>query len=391
MMNYRISEAAQRLKGQPMFKVLSEIKSMERKGVDVIHFEIGDPDFSTPKHIVNAACSALNHGITHYTDSFGLYEFREIVAKNNMKTRGFQPEIDQILITPSANIIIYYAVQCLVNPGDEVIVQDPCFPTYNAVFSLCGVRGVAVPLREENDFRLSPDDLEKAISPQTRMVIINSPHNPTGAIMYPEELRRIAEICIQRKIYLYSDEVYSRMNYGDIPFYSPSVVDHCRDYVILTNGFSKAFAMTGWRLGVCIAPKDVIDKMGLLLQTTSSCVSGFIQYGGMAAIQGAQEEVRAMMVAYKERRDLLVDGLNQLKGIKCLKPAGAFYVFPNIRGTGMDSHEFAQRALKEAHVGLLPGSDFGVSGEGFVRLCYATSKENITEGLRRLREFTENL
>ena len=390
-MTYRLSEAAQRLKGQPMFKVLSKIKEMERQGIDVVHFEIGDPDFSTPKPVVEAACRAMREGMTHYTDSMGRYEFRDLVTKNNLKTRGFSPDIDQVLITPSANMNIYYAVQCLVNPGDEVIVQDPCFPTYEAVFHLCAVKGVHVPLKEENDFRLDPVDVEKAITPKTRMVIVNSPQNPTGAIMYPAELRRIAEICIEHKIYLYSDEIYSRMNYGDIPFFSPSQVDACKKYVILANGFSKAFAMTGWRLGVCIAPADVIEKMGLLLQTTSSCVSGFIQEGGMEAIRGSQSEVKEMIRVYKERRDFLVDELNNISGISCRRPPGAFYVFPNIKDTGLTSNDFAIQALEKAHVGLLAGTDFGASGEGFVRLCYATEKAKIKEGIRRLKNFVEGL
>ena len=390
-MGYRLSEAAHRLKGQPMFKVLSKIKEMERQGINVVHFEIGDPDFSTPKSIVEAACKSMREGMTHYTDSMGRYEFRDLIARNNLKTRGFRPDIEQVLVTPSANMIIYYAVQCLVNPGDEVIVQDPCFPTYEAVFSLCGVKGVPVALKEENEFRLNPIDVEKAITNRTRMIIVNSPQNPTGAVMYPEELRRIAEICIENGIYLYSDEVYARMNYGNVPFFSPSQVDSCKKYVIVANGFSKAFAMTGWRLGVCIAPQDVIEKMGLLLQTTASCVSGFIQEGGMEAIRGSQDEVLEMVRIYKERRDFLVKGLNNIPGINCLYPAGAFYVFPNIKGTGLTSREFAMQALEKAHVGLLPGTDFGLSGEGFVRLCYATDISEIKEGLKRLRLFVEGL
>ena len=390
-MTCRLSDAAYRLKGQPMFKVLSKIKEMERQGINVVHFEIGDPDFSTPKPIVEAACKAMREGMTHYTDSMGRYEFRELVAQNNLKTRGFRPDIEQVLITPSANMNIYYAVKCVVNPGDEVIVQDPCFPTYEAVFSLCEVKSVPVTLKEENDFRLDPADVEKAITPRTRMIIVNSPQNPTGSIMYPEELRKIAELCIKNKIYLYSDEVYSRMNYGDVPFFSPSQVDSCKEYVILANGFSKAFAMTGWRLGVCIAPADVTEKMGLLLQTTASCVSGFIQEGGMEAIRGSQIEVRDMVRIYKNRRDFLVKGLNSIAGINCRLPAGAFYVFPNIKSFGLTSSEFAMQALEKAHVGLLPGTDFGSSGEGFVRLCYATDKSEIEEGIRRLATFVKGL
>lgn len=288
-------------------------------------------------------------------------------------------------------MMIYYAVRCLVNPGDEVIVQDPCFPTYLSVFNFCGVKPVGVPLYEKNEFRLNPKDLEERITDRTRLIIVNSPHNPTGAVMKPEELEAIGKIALKNRIYLYSDEIYSRMNYGDIPFYSPSILDQCKEYTIVANGFSKAFAMTGWRLGVGIGPKKVMEKMGLLLQTTSSCVSSFIQKAGMEAIQGSQETVKAMMQEYMERRDILVKGLNEIDNIECLRPGGAFYVFPNITKTGLSSEQFAHQLLEKGKVGVCAGSDFGICGEGYVRLCYATSKQDIIEGIRRIKYFVESL
>ena len=321
----------------------------------------------------------------------GDYDFRAIVAENNLHTRGFRPDIDQVLVTPGANMMIYYAVLCLVNPGDEVIVQDPCFPTYLSVFHFCGVRPVCVPLYEENEFRLDPKDLEDRITDKTRLIIVNSPHNPTGAVMRPEELEMIGRIALKHRIYLYSDEIYSRMNYGDIPFYSPSILDRCKEFVIVANGFSKAFAMTGWRLGVGIGPRHVMEKMGLLLQTTSSCVSSFIQKAGIAAIQGSQDMVRAMMKEYQERRDILVKGLNGIDKIECLNPGGAFYVFPNIKRTGLSSEQFAHQLLERGKVGVCAGNDFGICGEGYIRLCYATSKEDIVEGIKRIKYFVESL
>ena len=319
-MYYELSDAAGLLQGQPMFKILSRIKELERRGEHIIHFEIGDPDFPTPMNIKKAAIDAINNDFTHYSDSMGDYDFRKVVAENNLKTRGFQPDIDQVLVVPGANILIYYAVRCLVNPGDEVIVQDPCFPTYLSVFQFCGVKPVFVPLREENGFRMDPDDVERCITDKTRLIIVNTPHNPTGAVMRKEELERIAEIALERHIYLYMDEIYARMNYGETPFYSPSIMDGCKKYILVANGFSKAFAMTGWRLGVGIGPEKIMEKMGLLLQTTSSCVTSFIQKAGIAAIKGSQEEVGRMMAEYKERRDLLVKGLNEIDGIDCLVP-----------------------------------------------------------------------
>lgn len=385
------SSAADRLLGQPMFQVLSRIKAKEQEGYDIIHFEIGDPDFDTPKNIVDAACEALRRGETHYADSMGLYEFRKLICENNLKTRGFKPDINQVLIAPGANILIYYAVACLVNQGEEVILPDPSFSTYNSVLNLCGAKGVPIPLKKENGFRLQPDDVRRHITDKTKLIIVNSPHNPTGAVMTAEELTGIAEIAIENGIYLYSDEIYSRMNYGEIPFFSPSMIDNCKTNVIVANGFSKAFAMTGWRLGTCVGPQAVIEKMALLLETTSSCVSPFIQRAGMEAIQGSQDSVLEMVRKYHRRRDLLVAGLNSIPRIHCLLPEGAFYVFPDIRQTGLTSKMFAQKALDIAGVGLLPGSDFGPSGEGFVRLCYATSEENIEKGIDRLKRMVRTI
>lgn len=390
-MKYRIAEAANKINGQPMFKILSRIKELERMNKKIVHFEIGDPDFSTPRNVIEAGKRALDRGMTHYSDSMGEYEFRKIICENNMKSRGFVPDINQVLVLPGANMMIYYAVRCLVNPGDEVIVQEPCFPTYLSVFDFCGVKPVFVPLKESNGFRLDINALKDKITEKTRLIIINSPHNPTGSILYPEELKAIGELAIENQIYLYSDEIYSRLNYGEVPFYSPSCIDQCKEYILVANGFSKTFAMTGWRLGVGIGPADVMEKMGLLLQTTSSCVPSFIQYAGMEAIKGDQSSVKRMIEIYKKRRDILVKGLNDIPKISCIVPGGAFYVFPNIKKTGLSSVEFAMRLLEEAGVGLCPGCDFGPSGEGYLRLCYATSEEEIYEGIHRMREFILNI
>ena len=384
-MKYRLASAAGKLEGQPMFKVLAKVQEMERTGRDIVHFEIGDPDFDTPPNIVEAACTALRNGETHYTSSMGLHDFRASICQTTSRTRGFTPDIDQVLVTPSANIIIYYVIRCLVNPGDEIIVPDPGFPSYYSAIKFCDAVPVPIPLREENEFRMNPDDVRQALTPRTRLIILNSPHNPTGSVMTPEEINAIAEIAEEHDIFLYSDEVYARMIFDDAtPFCSPAVRDRCRERTIVANGFSKAFAMTGWRLGVAIGPTDIIEKMGLLLQTTSSCVSPFIQRAGIEAIIGDQTQVKAMMSEYRQRRDMLVDGLNRIPGISCLKPGGAIYVFPNISGTGLTSEKFANLMLEKAGVALLPGNNFGNAGSGFVRLCYAVSRERIAEGLQRI-------
>ena len=386
-MKYRLSSAAAKLEGQPMFKVLTKVQELERQGRDIVHFEIGDPDFNTPANIVNAACESLKKGETHYTSSMGVREFREAVCWTTQNTRGFTPSIDQVLVTPSANIIIYYAIRCLVNPGDEVIVPDPGFPSYYSAIKFCDAVPVRVQLKEENEFRMNPEDVRKKITERTRLIILNSPQNPTGAVMKPEEIDKMAEIAEEYDVFLYSDEVYARMIFDkSTTFRSPASRDRCQKRTIVANGFSKAFAMTGWRLGVAVGPEDVIEKMWLLLQTTYSCVSPFIQKAGIEAIIGDQSEVVKMMDEYIKRRDILVNGLNSIHGIRCLKPGGAFYVFPNITGTGLTSEQFADLMIEKAGVALLPGTNFGEAGKGFVRLCYAVSRERIQEGIERIRK-----
>ncbi len=381
-----LSKAAYRIEGQPMFKVLDKVQKMEKQGEHVIHFEIGDPDFDTPGHIVEAAYRSLKNRETHYISSMGLYDMRMAAAEATNFSRKFTPSLEQVLITPGANIIIYLAVKCLVDPGYEVICPDPGFPTYYSVAKLCNVIAKRVPLKEENYFRMAPKDIKKAITPKTRLIIINSPNNPTGSVMTQQEIDDVYDIALSKGIYLYSDEIYSRMIYGDVNFHSPAANDKCRKVTIVANGFSKAFAMTGWRLGVAIAPEPVIDKMGLLVQTLCSCVPPFVQRAGIAALKEDQAEIHKMMKIYKERRDVLVNGLNSIEGISCFRSEGAFYVFPNIKQTGMKSEEFADFMLSEAKVALLPGTNFGKYGQGYVRLTYATSINNIHEGLNRIKK-----
>lgn len=385
-----LSKAAYRIEGQPMFKVLDKVKKLEQQGENIIHFEIGDPDFDTPRHIIEAAYTSMKKGETHYTSSMGLYDMRVAASEATSFSRKFTPSIDQVLITPGANIIIYLAVKCLVNPGEEVIFPDPGFPTYYSVIKFCKVVPVRVPLREENKFRMNPEDIKKAISPKTRLIIINSPSNPTGSVMTPEEIDEVYRIAEENGIYLLSDEIYSRMMYGDAKFHSPSANDACRHTTIILNGFSKAFAMTGWRLGVAIGPEEIIEKMGLLVQTLCSCVPSFIQRAGIAALKEDQTEIRRMMEIYKERRNLLVEGLNKIPGISCLKNDGAFYVFPNITKIGVNSEQFANFILENARVAILPGTNFGEYGEGYVRLTYATGIEQIKEGLERIGNVLKN-
>lgn len=382
-----LSQAALNVEGQPMFRMLDKVQKLERAGREILHFELGEPNFDTPPNIVEAACKALKEGDTHYTSSMGLYAFREVVQQATQVSRGFKPDIDQILVTPGANAIIYLAVSCLVDPGEEVIVPDPGFPTYYSAIRYCGAVPVPVPLYESNKFRLNPDDLRKRITSKTRLIILNSPSNPTGGVMTPEEIDEVARIAEEHDIYLLSDEIYARMVFqGDVRFHTPAVLDKCRERTIIINGFSKAFAMTGWRLGVAIGPKEVIEKMGLVVQTIVSCVPPFIQQAGIEAIKGDQSAIADMLAEYQRRRDVLVAGLNAIPGIQCVKPEGALYAFPNISGTGMSSEQFADFALEKAGVALLPGDNFGACGAGYVRLCYVNTLGNIERAVEQLAQ-----
>ncbi len=381
-----ISTNALNIEGQPMFKVIDQVKNLEAQGKRIIHLEIGDPDFATPENIINAAKNSLDAGETHYVSSRGLPEFVEVIRKATLLSRGFEPTYDQVLVTPGANISIFYAVFCLTNPSQEILVPNPGFPSYLSAIKMCG--GVAVPysLHEKNQFRMRASDIEPLITSKTRLLIINSPQNPTGAITEPWALKEIYELAVKYDLYVYTDEIYARMIYEDSSFYSVSTMDACKDRVILSNGFSKAFAMTGWRLGSLIMPSEVADRILLLLQTTSSCVSPFLQRAGIEAINGNQTSIDFMMSKYKERRNLLVSGLNAIPGVSCHLPGGAFYAFPNISSFGMTSEEFTQYILNEAGVAILPGSSFGSQGEGFVRLVYAASKEKISTALHQIEQ-----
>ena len=390
-MEQRFSAAAGCLKGQPMFQILSRIKEMERLGNEVVHFEIGDPDFDTPPAIVDALKKALDDGWTHYSASVGDYDLRQEICDSRFFTPSFTPSIDQVAIAPGANPFIYYAVRCLAEAGDDIIIPDPSFSTYDSVLAFCGVNAIRVPLKEENGFQMMAKDVEKAITARTRLVIVNNPNNPTGAVTSREELEKIAQMCLDRGIYLYSDEIYSYLNYTGKALYSPAELDHCKERVIVATGFSKTFAMTGWRLGVGIAPAELIEKIALMIETTVSCAATFVQRAGLEALRKGMPDVIRMRNTYKARRDYLVDRLNSMGGIECEMPEGAFYVFPNIKKLGISDTEFSEKLLLEACVGTCPGSYFGKYGEGYVRLCYATSKENIEKGMNRMECFVKKL
>ena len=387
----KLSELSKRIDGQPMFKLLDKVKKLEHEGRDIIHFEIGDPDFETPENIVDAGIDAIKNGFTHYTSSFGLKEFRQKICETTERSRGFKPNLNQVLVTPGANIAIFYAISCIVDPGEEVIVPDPGFPTYYSIIKMCNVVPVRVPLLESNKFRMNPKDIENSITEKTRMIVINSPQNPTGSVMTEEEIKMTYDIAKKYDLFVYSDEIYARMIYKDSVFSSPSIFDKCLERTIISNGFSKAFAMTGWRLGAVIGPSNVIEKMRLLLETTSSCVSPFIQVAGMEAIGDNQKGQKIMADEYLKRRDIITSGINSIDGLSCIKPDGAFYVFVNIKKTGMTSETFCEYMLEDSGVAMLPGTSFGQFGEGFIRICYAVGQNEIKDALERIKKSISKL
>ena len=387
----KLSKISSQIDGQPMFKLLDKIKKLESDGKDIIHFEIGDPDFDTPKNISDATIDALKNGNTHYVSSFGLVEFRQKICEYIEKSRGFKPTLEQVLVTPGANIVIFYAINCLVDPREEIIFPDPGFPTYSAAIKMCNASPVRIPLLESNEFRMNPDDIEKSITKKTKMIIINSPQNPTGSVMTKDEIKATYEIAEKHDLFLYSDEIYSKLIYDNNRYSSPSIFDKCKDRTILADGFSKAYAMTGWRLGSVVGPSDIIEKMQLLLETTSSCVSPFIQKAGIEAIDGEQTFHEYMYNEYRKRRELIVRELNSIENISCVMPGGAFYVFINIKKTNMTSEQFCDYILEDANVAILPGTSFGKFGEGYVRMCYAVKQERIIDAVERIRNSMKKL
>lgn len=386
-----LASTAERLLGQPMFRIIDTARSLEVQGVDVVHLEIGDPDFNTPEAIKHAGIRAIQENETHYVSSWGIPEFRLAVQEVTKLSRGFRPDVGQVLITPGANISIFYAILNCADPGDEILYPDPGFPTYKSTIAATQSVGIPYMLREQDGFRMRVEGIEPLITSRTKLLIINSPQNPTGAVTEEDELRKIFELARERDIWVFSDEIYARMNYGDTKHFSVASIDQAQERVILANGFSKSFAMTGWRLGTVVAPAQLAEKMMLTLQTTSSCVPPFVQRAGLAALNGNQQEINAMMSTYKKRRDILIEGLNSIPGISCHNPGGAFYAFPNISSFGLSSANFAERLLTEAGVAVVPGQHFGASGEGFIRMAYATSEERILEGLSRLKQFCASL
>jgi aspartate/methionine/tyrosine aminotransferase len=368
------------------FLVLAKARALEARGKHVVHLEIGEPDFDTPANIKEAAKKGLDAGYTHYGPAPGLPELRKTIAEYSTNLLGPKFSADQIVVTPGAKPIMFFTVLACVNPGEEVIYPNPGFPIYESVINLAGGKPVPLVLHEEKGFRFDVEDLARLITPRTRMLIINTPQNPTGGILTKDDLRRIAELAVKHDLTVLSDEIYNRILYDGFQHTSISTFAGMGQRTIVLDGFSKTYAMTGWRMGWGIFPESLVSAVSQLQINCTSCTSSFSQIAGIEALTGPQGEVERMVAEFKRRRDVIVDGLNAIPGFRCHKPLGAFYVFPNITGTGKKSQELAEYLLNEAGVACLSGTAFGAYGEGYLRFSYANSVENITTALERIRK-----
>jgi len=384
----QLSKGASRIYGEAAFEVLAKAQALERQGKSIFHFEIGEPDMETPENIANAGIRAIQEKKTHYVPSIGLLELRKAVQDEVEKTRGYRPDLKQIVITPGLKPGIFFSMLSIVNPRDEVIYQDPGYPTYGSVTSFLGAKSTLVPLLEENEFRMNPDDIKEKITEKTKLIIVNSPQNPTGSVMTKSELDDLAILAEEHDLYVVSDEIYSKMTY-DTKHYTPTGRDEAKERTVLLDGFSKYYAMTGWRLGYMVVPCKMADRLQNFLVSAVSCTAAFTQWAGVEALTGDQSFIPEMMARFKEKRDRIVKGLNSIPGFTCLSPKGAFYAFPNITGTDMTSQECADHLLYKAGVAVLPGTAFGPYGEGYLRFSYATILENIDAAIKRIRESFE--
>ena len=383
----RVAKRMQGIRGEAAFEMLARATELERQGRSIIHLEIGEPDFETPRPVISSAVDWLQKGATHYSPVPGIWELRTAIAAHLSSRHPQKIDPRRVLVTPGAKMMIYSIIQSMVDPGDEVICPDPSYPAYEAAIRMAGATTVSVKLDEAKEFRFDLNELARRITSRTKMIVINSPQNPTGGVLNLDDLRRIAELARKHDLLILSDEIYSEIYYADPP---ASILDipNILDRVFFVNGFSKIYAMTGWRLGYGVVPEDAFQTIELFLNNSVSSTATFTQRAALEAFTPETEKITQGMVAeFRSRRDVFADGLNSIPGIRCLKPLGAFYLFPNISGVGLPSEEFAGRLLNEAGVAALPGTAFGEYGEGYLRLSFANSLENLEEALERIRRF----
>jgi len=374
-----------RLGTETAFEVLARARELQAQGREIIHLEIGEPDFDTPPHIVQAAVEALRRGHTHYTPSAGIPELRAVVAQEVARTRHVALDPQQVVITPGAKPIMFFSLLALCQEGDEVIYPNPGFPIYESMINFVGAVPVPLRLREEDEFRIDREEFPSLVTPRTRLIILNSPENPTGSVLCQEDLEVIAQCGIEADVMVLSDEIYSRILY-DGEHRSIASLPGMAERTIILDGFSKTYAMTGWRIGYGVMPHELAEHMARLMVNSNSCTAAFTQWAGIEALTGPQDAVEEMVAAFRKRREVIVEGLNNIPGFRCRPPQGAFYAFPNIEGTGLRSKEMQDYLLEEAGVATLAGTSFGAYGEGFLRLSYANSVPNIRQALERIKE-----
>ena len=380
-----------RLGTETAFEVLAKAKALEKTGIDVVHLEIGEPDFDTPENIKEAAIKALKEGHTHYVPSAGISELREAIAEHISESRDIDVTPEEVVVTPGAKPIIFFSILACVNPGEEVLYPNPGFPIYESMINFVEAKPVPIPLKEENDFRMDPNDIVENLTEKTKMIIINSPQNPTGSVLTKKDLEVIADAVKDRDdIIILSDEIYSKIIY-ESEHHSIASLSGIKEKTIILDGFSKTYAMTGWRLGYGVMRKDLVEKISRLIVNSTSCTCAFIQLAGVEALKGPQDATKRMVAEFKRRRDLIVSGLNKIDGISCKMPRGAFYAFPNIKNLEMNSSSFSDLILEKAGVATLPGTSFGEYGEGYLRISYANSIENLKKALERISSVVESL
>lgn len=376
------------LPGSSIRKMFNMAQGMD----DLISFALGEPGFVCAKHIQEAACKAIHDGETHYTVNAGILPLREALSKKmEQKKKVLYDPTSEIMVTSGGVEALYLSMKVILNPGDEIILGAPYFSNYIGQIGMCDAKAVIVPLLEEDGFQYNVENLKKAITDKTKCILINSPSNPTGSVTSEKILKEIAELCIEKDLYLITDEVYQDFIYGDIPYYSIASYPGMKDRTVIVDSFSKTYAMTGWRCGIILGPSAIVSQAVKIQENVVSCVNTPTQYAAMAALEGPQDVLQEMLKQYDENRRLLMKEINEIKGLSVVVPQGAFYAFVNIKLTGMSSEEFAVELLKKAKVVVVPGSGFGEAGEGYIRISYVTSKEDMIEGLRRIGNFMADL
>ncbi|MDR2529743.1 MAG: pyridoxal phosphate-dependent aminotransferase [Synergistaceae bacterium] len=390
MAQNRVADRMNLLHTESAFSIMQRANALEAQGKSVVHLEIGQPDFKTPRNVIDAACRALNEGKTGYTPTAGIPPLREAIAKHCRDYKNVEVEMEEVVVVPGGKPVMFYTLLMLAQSGDEVIYPNPGFPIYESVIKFSGAKPVPMPLLEEKNFRVDLERLRRDINSKTKLIIVNNPSNPTGGVLSREDITAIADMVRGKGIYVMSDEIYDRIIFGEKPV-SIAAMPGMKDWTIILDGFSKTFAMTGWRLGFGVMNKELAAHMTMLMANSNSCSASMTQWAAIEALQGPQESVREMVAAFKERRDYLIGALNAIDGVHCVLPEGAFYAFPNISSFGLTSARFADRLLEEGGVAAAGGTAFGEFGEGFIRLSYANSLENLKIAVDRIAKFTQTL